>query len=161
MRSPLNPRVVLELLLILACVVLLILWAAARAHADGPTLSTGKCEIDWDVPTTNTDNSPLTDLKEFRIYIGATKGAFTGAPFAVVPAAVPNPGPGLVGVWDCRAAGLPSGQKYLTVRAADLVGNESANANPPTGAAWTAADGLPFVFDALKPIAPGGLRIAP
>jgi hypothetical protein len=156
MRSPLNPRAVLELLLILACAVLLILWAASHAHADGPTLSSGKCEIDWDVPTTNTDGSPLTDLKEYRVYVGAAKGAFAGA-----PAAAPNPGPGLVVAWDCRAVGLTTGQKYLTVRAADLVGNESANGTPPTGATWTAADGLPFVFDGLRPTAPNGLKIGP
>lgn len=127
------------------------------AWTAGPVRGPAGCTIEWDEPTTNTDSTPLTDLKEYRIWLAVTAGAFTGAPTVVVPAPKAAPGPGSVLTWSC--AGLTDGQKWLTVRAVDLAGNESANAavDPATGG--STANGLPFVYDGLKPGGAPGLRL--
>jgi len=149
------PRVLLALLLTLALPL--------AVEAAGPIRGPQKCELAWTAPTTNTDNTPLTDLKSYNLYISATKGQFTTV-FSNITVANPTPGPNTTVVYDCRAVGLSDGQKWYTVRAVDLAGNLSANGQPDASAVAdgaTQADGVPFVFDAVAPGGAGGLKVSP
>src|SRR3990167_6504643 len=148
-------RILIALLLVLAIPV--------AVHAAGPIRGPQKCELAWTAPTTNTDNTPRTDLKSYNLYISPTKGQFATI-FANITVATPTPAPNTTVVYDCRAIGLSDGQKWFTVRAVDLAGNTGANGTPDAttvadGA--TQADGIPFVFDGLVPGSAPGLKISP
>lgn len=75
--------------------------------------------IKWQAPTTNEDGSTLDDLAGFRIYVGATPGAY-GSPIAIEDA-------------DARAyevTGLvPGVTRYFVMTALDRGGNESRFSN--------------------------------
>ncbi len=45
------------------------------APSDGTT--TGTATLSWDVPTTNADGTPLTDLAGFKVYYGNASGNYT------------------------------------------------------------------------------------
>lgn len=148
----------MKALLLCAC----LLFLAMPAFAAGPVLGPNKCALEFVAPVTNEDGSPLIDLKEYRVYVSATKGTFT-APFATIPAANPAPAPNTTVTWDCRTAGLTAGQKWVTVRAVDLATNESDNADlAPEAIAdgGTKADGAPFVYKPVRPAAPTGSKPA-
>ena len=148
-------RILIALLLVLAIPV--------AVHAAGPVRGPQKCELAWTAPTTNTDNTPLTDLKSYNLYISPTKGQFPTV-FSNITVATPTPAPNTTIVYDCRAVGLSDGQKWFTIRAVDLAGNPSANAGPDPAAVAdgaTQADGVPFVFDALVPGSATGLKVSP
>ena len=135
----------------LCLALLLVSPALAAVPVEGPT----KCAYQWNAPTTNTDGSALTDLKGYNVYVGTAVGVFPATPtvFVAAPSASPKPTDPVV-VWDCRTQTWTDGAKWLTVRAVDLAGNESANITPSVADASngaTQAGGDPFVFDALKP----------
>ena len=44
-----------------------------------PIANAAAVRLQWDSPTTNTDNSPLTDLAGFKIYYGTTSGSYTNS----------------------------------------------------------------------------------
>ena len=131
--------------------------------AAGPVRGPQKCELAWTAPTTNTDNTPLTDLKSYNLYISPTKGQFATV-FSNIAVATPAPAPNTTVIYDCRAVGLSDGQKWYTVKAVDLAGNPSANGTPDVSAVAdgaTQVDGIPFVFDAVPSSGATGLRISP
>ena len=148
-------RILIALLLVLAIPV--------AVHAAGPVRGPQKCELAWTAPTTNTDNTPLTDLKSYNLYISPTQGQFPTV-FSNITVATPTPAPNTTVVYDCRAVALSDGQKWFTVKAVDLAGNPSANASPDPAAVAdgaTQADGVPFVFDGLVPGSATGLKVSP
>ena len=71
----------------------------------------------WDAPTTNTDDTPLTDLAGFNIYQGTATGVY-GSPVNV-------------GYTLCHiVTGLTAGiTYYFAATAFDVSGNESAYSN--------------------------------
>ena len=96
----------------------------AGSAGDAPPHS---ATLTWDEPTTNSDDSPLTDLAGCRVYESTTSGSYTSAPVATVAASSLNGGgTGLTFTVD----NLASGTHYFVVRAYDTSGNESANALP-------------------------------
>jgi hypothetical protein len=66
-------------------------------------------------PTTNTDDSPLTNLAGFRVYHGASA--------AVLSSTVPVPGG--AGASTHTITGLPVGQRFFGVRAYNSAGVDS------------------------------------
>lgn len=135
--------------------------AAAPAWAVGPILSPQKCSLEWIAPTTNADATPLTDLALYRVYVGTAAGVFPATPSATVNAASPSPAVNTRVTWDCRTAALTDGQKWGTVRAVDLAGNESGNADVDPASGGTKANGVPFVFDGVAPGSATGLKPSP
>lgn len=77
------------------------------------TATTGTADLSWIAPTTNTDDSPLTDLASFRIYHGLTAGSLQHV--------------GTVGASELtyRVSNLASGIHYFAVTAVNLAGAES------------------------------------
>ena len=143
--------------------VVLALAIPVAVEAAGPIRGPQKCELAWTAPTTNVDNTQLTDLKSYDLYVSPTKGQFT-TPFSNITVATPVPTPNTTVIYDCRGVGLTDGQKWFTIRAVDLAGNPSANSDPDASAVAdgaTKADGVPFVFDAVKSNAPTGSRVSP
>lgn len=141
--------------------VLMFVLLPSVAWAVGPIVSPQKCGLRWIAPTTNANNTPLTDLALYHVYVGTSAGVFPATPFATISAAAPAPTAGTNVAWDCRTAALPDGQKWATVRAVDLAGNESANAEVAAGSGGTKANGIPFVFDGVAPAAATGLEPTP
>jgi hypothetical protein len=43
----------------------------------GTGTATGTATLSWDVPTTNADGTPLTDLAGFKVYYGNASGNYT------------------------------------------------------------------------------------
>jgi hypothetical protein len=136
----------------------LVLLVVTPALAAGPVAGPQDCVLEWIVPTTNTDNSPLTDLASWQVFISPTAGTFTTVT-ATITVASPTPIAGTHVTYNC-APGLSDGQKWATVRAVDLAGNFSANATPDASmTGGTQANGIPFVFDAVSPKPATGLLV--
>lgn len=113
---------------------------ASVAHADGPVVG-ASCTFTWNAVTKNADGTPITDLKEYRLYLSQTPGTY--AP----PAAVVINAPATQTT--CLAAGVTTdGQYYAVVRAVDTAGNQSANSNE-----------VGFVRDTTSPQAPANFTI--
>jgi hypothetical protein len=122
-------------------ILLFLALAASPALAVGPVLR--QCTLEWNPVTTNTDGSPATDLKEYRIYVSTTPGGQNLASPQGPPILAPTT------ITSCTAQGITSdGQKYVVVTAADLAGNQSAPSNE-----------VPFVLDAVAPAAASNLRV--
>ena len=128
---------VVSVLVTLLCLLVL----ASSAFAAGPTVGKG-CTFQWTEPTTNADATPLVDLKEYRLYLSTTSGSYTTTPAKVIAAPKPNPSTGSNLTTPCPA-GIPQGQNYAVMTAADLAGNESVFSNE-----------APFVLDTVAPGAP-------
>ncbi len=125
------------------------------ARAEGNYVSPAACGIYWTTPTTNTDGTALTDLKEFRAYILASppadwnttiKGGL--APRYVTPATGPVPTVGQQYRQDCRD--LPGGQGYTVITAVNLAGTQSAASNQ-----------VAFVFVATVPGSAPSVEVRP
>ena len=82
-----------------------------------PTTSTGSVSLRWDAPTTNVDDTPLTDLAGFKIYWGTATGVYTDFVDA--------------GMTLCYVlSGLTSGLTYYFVATAyNISANESSYSN--------------------------------
>ena len=137
-------RVARVVLLMLA---LLLVGPVMDAGAVGPVVSPATCAITWTAPSTNVDGTPLVDLARYEVQVGSAPGTFS-SPAVAVPVVAPAPVPGSSVTWLC--VGVTDGQRYARVRAVDLAGNPSA---------WTAE--VPFLFDAVAPAAPTGVRVGP
>ena len=117
-----------------------LLLVAPLAWADGPIIG-ADCTFVWDAPTTNTDGSPITDLKEYRLYLSSTAGGYDWTTPAGPP--VPHPTTQLT----CAAAGLVSdGQYYAVVTARDEAGNQSGPSNEIAFVRETLSPGAPTTF---------------
>jgi len=85
----------------------------------------GILDATWTAPTTNTDGSPLTDLKSYRVYYSASSAPCLGSSLAQIASPTSSPGPNQT--VSLRLTGLTIGSLYnVAVTAVDAVGNESA-----------------------------------
>jgi len=85
----------------------------------------GILDATWTAPTTNTDGSPLTDLKSYRVYYGTSGAPCLGSSLAQIASPTSNPGPNQT--VSLRLTGLTIGSLYnVAVTAVDAIGSESA-----------------------------------
>jgi hypothetical protein len=85
----------------------------------------GFVDLEWDVPPTNADGSPLGDLLGYRIYAGASGAPCPSANFQVQGTPMQTPEPG--GKFQATLTNLNPGATYFVrVSAVDFSGNESA-----------------------------------
>ena len=118
------------------------------AWADGAIVKQSVCTATWDAPQTSADGTPLTDLKEYGVYV-ASVAVNPTAPIAVVSAPAGDPPAAAIVTWPCKS--LVPGQYYVQVDAVDTAGNRSGRS--PL---------VPFVSqDDVPPQAPSGLRVGP
>lgn len=94
------------------------------AFAEPPGVNTwgepehaGWAQLSWTPPTTNTDTTPLTDLKGYKIYYGQSPGDHTKS--ITIDAKVSA----------YRVTGLADGVWYFAITAFDSSGNESGKSN--------------------------------
>src|SRR5206468_6826624 len=84
----------------------------------------GILDASWIAPTTNTDESPLTDLESYRVYYGASDPPCPGSSSLVVASPTPSPPPNQTVTF--RLTGLSAGALYfVSITAVDIFGNES------------------------------------
>jgi len=94
----------------------------------------GILDATWTAPTTNTDGSPLTDLKSYRIYYGTSSAPCPGSSLAQIASPTSSPGPNQP--VSLRLTGLTIGSLYnVAVTAVDAVGNESPCSGPASAVA--------------------------
>ena len=74
--------------------------------------ATGTATLSWDVPTTNADGTPLTDLAGFKVYYGNASGNYT----TIID--VGN-------ITTYLVSNLSPGPHYFTVTAYNISGYES------------------------------------
>ena len=92
----------------------LVLFAVIVSVMLSTSVMAASVTLSWIAPTTNEDGSPLTDLGGYRLFYGATSGAYTD---------VVDVGNVLTYVWD---VGEQEGNTlYFNATAYDLNGNES------------------------------------
>ena len=92
--------------------------ADITAGSPPPPVGTGTSTLRWEPPTKNTDGSTLADLAGFRILYGPSASALT----QTIDVANPS-------LTTYIVTGLTSGAWYFTVRAYNVGGTESPNAN--------------------------------
>jgi len=124
---------------------LLLCLAASVAFAAGNIVGPHKCTMTWTQEPKNADNTPLTDLSGWRIFVYSTPGQPGATATATVPATAPNPAAVLNLTFDCKPLTMTEGQRYAIIKAVDLGLLESA----PSAE-------VPFVWNAVPPIGPGG-----
>src|SRR5438128_3900523 len=97
--------------------------------------SAGVLDASWTAPTTNTDESPLTDLASYRVYyVTAPTSPCPGSTFVQV--ASPTTTPPLGQIVSVRLTGLTTGTLYnVAVTAVDTIGSESTCSTVATAAA--------------------------
>lgn len=83
-----------------------------------PPTATGTARLTWQAPTTNTDNSPLTDLAGFQIVYGRSSTELSQQATITSPS-----------VTTYVVEGLAAGTWYFAVRAFSAGGNVSANSS--------------------------------
>ena len=130
----------------LALVILSLMFLSSVGHSEaaGPV---NPSEIEADLPTTNADGSPLTDLKSVSFCAASSP---TAPPVACVDVDSPTPSPtGTVAVSSPTAAwGLTvDAQYYAYAYAADLASNRSAE-----------SDRVPFEWNRQAPAVPSTPR---
>jgi hypothetical protein len=107
-----------------------------------PAVHAGILDLAWDAPTTNLDDTPLTDLSHYRIYFATSSSACGGSSFKELASPAPNPRPGEIVT--ASLTGLVPGATYsVQVSAVDAGGNESLCSNEATGLARADLDTTP------------------
>ena len=83
--------------------------------------------LTWDAPTTNSDNTALTDLSGYRVYMSTASGQYNSGNIVKnnIPASSSTGGVTETTTVD----NLPNGTYYFVVTAYDIYGNESGNSN--------------------------------
>lgn len=109
---------------LLACISLLLLSGCGGGGGDPGTSpggsvgsGPGKATVSWEAPTTNADETDLTDLAGYKIYYGTTS-----------PISKENSQPVIVNDKDTTTytiTGLDQGTYYFAVTAYDFYSNES------------------------------------
>lgn len=122
--------------------------SVATAVAIGPVVGAG-CKLEWTEPQTNTDGSNLADLAEYRIFISQTSGTYGATPAKVIPAPAADPPTGAVVNTPCPS-GIPQGQNFAVLVAADTAGNSSPRSNE-----------APFFLDTVAPSGATGFQVKP
>ena len=113
-----------------------ILVTPAMSQAVGPTLN--HCQFSWQDATVTSDQ-----VSGFNVYMGTT----TGGPYALI-GTVPATAATAYGPTANLCTGIPDGQKYAVVKAANAAGTESGASNE-----------VPFVLLTTTPSAPSSLRV--
>jgi hypothetical protein len=99
-----------------------------------PAAQAAYLDLAWDAPTTNIDETPLTNLAGYRVYYGSPSVTCYKSPFQEVPSPTMAPASGDSVTF--RLAGLESGVAYdIQVSAVNSYGTESACSNEATGVA--------------------------
>jgi hypothetical protein len=93
--------------------------------ADGPV---NPMRAEWTEPTTNTDDTPLTDLAGYVMRL-ATAPTGPWLDVATVDASSPAPLPDTLATFDLRTLSLTTGQYYLAGVAVNMSGVFSAQSN--------------------------------
>jgi len=102
---------------------------AGAAHSDAASVS-----ISWNAPTTNADGTPLTDLGDYRIYMGTATPSCPGTSFHTVSS--PTPTPPAAQTVSSVVTGLSAGTTYVVkITAVDTTGNESTCSPSASGVA--------------------------
>src|SRR3989344_2741407 len=129
-------------------VIILVFTVAICIGGIGVAIS-GEAILTWDYPTTNTDESALTDLSGFKVYYGMSSGSYSttiDAAFATCVTAPP------CSTSTYTVANLNNGPTYyFVVTAYDTTGNESANSNEVFKTITPSSSPIP---------APTGIRLA-
>jgi hypothetical protein len=94
------------------------LQAASNTPQTPQPAGTGTATLSWVAPTQNTDDSPLTDLAGFRIYIGSSAAELTPGQLLSDPSAT-----------RFVVDGLAPGTWYFAVSAVNRAGIESARSS--------------------------------
>jgi len=94
----------------------------------GPIPGTGSATLSWDAPTTNFDQSCLTNLTGYRIYYGTTSGRYTyKKEITLAQATCANSGAvgscGPVQACSARISGLDAGTWYFVISATNADGD--------------------------------------
>ena len=101
--------------------------ATARVEAASVT-------VNWLVPTTNANGTPVTDLAAYRIYLATSTPPCPSASFFTRPAPATTPAHG--DIVSKIITGLTAGTTYVArVTAVDTQGNESACSDSASGMA--------------------------
>ena len=114
--------------------LLLLLALVATLEAQAPTVGRD-CVISWELPTTNVDGTPLTDLSHVWLYAKTEREQpYPSAPLGKFPPSVTST--------TCQAARLTGPQYFVMVRGVDTQGNVGPESNE-----------LALVLDAQVPAA--------
>src|SRR5438105_13730366 len=107
----------------------------------------GILDATWTAPTTNTDGSPLTDLKSYRVYYSASSAPCLGSSLAQIASPTSSPGPNQT--VSLRLTGLTIGSRYnVAARAVDAVRQERAGCGGASAAALAeSAEARPGLLD--------------
>jgi hypothetical protein len=79
--------------------------------------TTGAAALAWTPPTTNTDNSPLTNLASYKVYVGSSATTLAEKQLIAAPASTAS------------VTGLATGTWFFAVTAVSATGKESAKSN--------------------------------
>lgn len=108
----------------------------APTPAPPPSSGTGEMTVTWDSPTTNADQTCLSDLSGYRIVYGTSSRVYQLSETVAVNAAscvnsgvAPVPGCGNSSVCTYTVRGLGTGTWYVAVQAYDAAGGYSNNSN--------------------------------
>lgn len=85
-----------------------------------PFILGAKPYLRWDIPTTNADGTPLTDLAGFKIYCGLEPGKYD------IVEDIPDPA---VDIYEKAKVLTQEGNYYCAATAYDTSGNESGYSN--------------------------------
>jgi len=111
--------------------------------------------VTWNAPTTNADGTPLTDLAEYRIYLGTAVPTCPGGSFHPVSSPTTTPGSGQT--VSARVTALNAGTTYFArITAADFDGNESACSSSASGVAQPDFDVTPTTTTSFGSVAVNG-----
>ena len=79
--------------------------------------------LSWNAPTVRVDGSPVlaTDIKEYRVYVATSSGAYNPQAYYAVPASATSV--------DISTFNLPAGQYYFVSTSVDLMDRESDFSN--------------------------------
>ena len=133
-------------------VTVLILVAVVAA---GTSVEAASVTVTWNTPTTNADGTPLTDLAEYRIYLGTAVPTCPGGSFHPVSSPTTTPGSGQT--VSARVTALNAGTTYFArITAADFDGNESACSSSASGVAQPDFDVTPTTTTSFGSVAVNG-----
>ncbi len=107
-----------------------------------PALTLAAETFVWTQPLTNTDGTPLVDLKGNKVYCGTASKQYTVTKDAGLPATA-----GQEAKYPVASVITKDGKYFCAVTAYDVNGNESEKSNE-----------VMFPLDSTAPGVPGGLR---
>jgi hypothetical protein len=127
LRGKHNPFILAPLILVLIC-SFFIRWPATVAYAQGFAVAPTGTEmtVNYDEPTTNANGTPLTDLKEIKIFYNMGAGAVEGK---TIPASQPTGGQHVVTKFTVPVAENQETDVDFWGTAYDTSGNASAESD--------------------------------